>query len=79
MPGKHKLTVELDRDTIVRAKTLAARRGTTVSRLVASSIERIVEQDAAYDEAKQRALTFLEEGFPLGGTIRATRDELHER
>jgi hypothetical protein len=34
---------------------------------------------AAYEQAERRALSLLEGGFRLGGTIESTRDEWHER
>ncbi len=77
--GRQNLTVQLDRETVRRAKILAARQGTSISRLVADTIERLVGAEDAYEAAMRAALAHLERGFPLGGEIRATREELHER
>jgi len=38
-----------------------------------------VGEQKAYEAAHRRARATLERGFHLGGTIRATRDEWHER
>lgn len=38
-----------------------------------------VGETEAYDAAHRRARATLERGFHLGGTIRVTRDEWHER
>jgi Family of unknown function (DUF6364) len=76
---KLNLTVSLDRQTIRKAKIVAARRSTSISGLVAEQIERLVGEDEAYEQAKRQAIALLDQGFHLGGVIRATRDELHDR
>ena len=58
---------------------LAARRNTSISRLLAEQIETLVGEDDAYDQVRRRALALLEQGFHLGGHIESTRDEWHER
>jgi hypothetical protein len=62
-----------------RAKVLAAQRSTSVSRLVASEIERLIDEDDEYRNARQRALDHLEDGFHLGGGRPPPRESLHER
>lgn len=76
---KQNLTISLDRQTIQKAKVIAARRSTSISGLVARQIENLVGEEEAYERAKQRALALLDQGFHLGGKVRASRDELHER
>ena len=78
MPIKQNLTVSLDRDTIRKARILAAKRGTSVSGLVASQLMETVEEDQRYESARRAALELLERGFHLGGS-RFNRDDLHER
>ncbi len=73
------VTIRLDRKTIQSAKILAARRSTSLSALLASQIERLVGEDENYESSKGRALALLDKGFHLGGKVRASRDELHER
>ncbi len=73
------LTLRLDREIIRKARVLAAQEGTSVSKLLSRYVERMVEEEAAYEAARRRALALLDEGFHLGGTIRASRDEWHER
>jgi hypothetical protein len=58
---------------------LAAKRNTSISGLLAQQIESLVGEDDAYEQAQRRALALLDRGFPLGGRIRATRDDWHER
>jgi hypothetical protein len=76
---KQNLTVSLDRQTIQKAKVVAARRSTSISGLLAHQIEVLVGEEEAYERAERQAMTLLDQGFHLGGAIRATRDELHER
>lgn len=78
MPGKQNLTVQLDRDTIRRAKILAAKRGTSVSGFIASQIREAVETEDAYEASRRAALEWLEQGFRMGGG-RLDREVLHER
>jgi len=76
---KQNLTISLDRQTIRKAKIIAARRSTSISGLLARQIEILVGEEEAYERAERQALALLDRGFQLGGVIRATRDELHER
>jgi len=84
MPSSHtssrqNLTISLPREVIRKAKVLAARRDTSISGLLAEQIEHLVGEDEAYERAKRQAFQLLDRGFHLGGAVRATRDELHER
>jgi hypothetical protein len=76
---KQNLTIALERETIRKAKILAAKRSTSISGLLARQIEILVGEDEAYENSKREALTLLDHPFDLGGEIRASRDELHER
>jgi len=76
---KQNLTISLDRQTIRKAKIVAARRSTSISGLLARQIEILIGEEEAYERAERQAMTLLEEGLHLGGAIRASRDELHER
>jgi len=76
---KQNVTLSLSRETFRKAKILAARQETSISGLLAKQIEILVGQDEAYQRAQREAAALLEKGFHLGGVIRATRDELHER
>jgi hypothetical protein len=77
--GKQNLTISLDRHTIRMAKILAARRSTSISGLLARQIEILVGEEEAYERAERQAMSLLDQGFHLGGVIRASRDERHER
>jgi len=76
---KQNVTVSLSQQTLRKAKILAARRATSISGLLAEQIEILVGEEEAYEHAERQALTLLDQGFHLGGVIRASRDELHER
>ena len=76
---KRNLTVQLDEETVAKAKVLAARRSTSVSKLVAHEIQRLVGEDDAYRRARTAALAHLEKGFHLGGGALPDRDALHDR
>jgi hypothetical protein len=76
---KRNITISLSRNLLRKAKILAARRETSVSGLLAHEIESLVGEDEAYERAERQATALLERGFHMGGLIRASRDELHER
>ncbi len=79
MHVKQNITISLDRQTIRKAKILAARRETSISGLIAAQIESMVDEDAAFEQARLRALALLDEGFHLGGRHSVDRTALHER
>ena len=72
MADRQNITVQLDKETIHKAKVLAAKRGTSVSGLLASELERLVGDDESYEAARRSALAFLENGFELGGDVPPT-------
>lgn len=76
---KQNLTVSLPLQTLKKAKVLAARRDTSISKLLAEQIEILVGEDEAYEKAERQAAALLDQGFHLGGVIRANRIEWHER
>lgn len=75
---KRNLTVQLDEDVIQQAKVLAARRGTSVSTLVASELARLVADDDRYEDSYRRARRALAGAAPRGGR-RWSRDGLYDR
>lgn len=76
---RQNLTISLTRQTLRKAKILAARRATSISRLLAEQIEILVGEEEAYQSAHRQAQMLLDQGFHMGGVIRATRNQLHER
>jgi len=77
--SRQNLTISLTRQTLRKARVIAARRATSISGLIAEQIELLVGEEEAYARARRQALALLDQGFHLGGVIRASRDELHER
>jgi hypothetical protein len=76
---KQNVTISLDRQTIRKAKILAARRDTSISGLLAQQIEVLVGEEEAYERAERQAVALLDKGFHLGGSPPASREDVHER
>jgi hypothetical protein len=73
------LTVRLSRETIRKARIVAAERSTSISGLVAGEIERIADERSTSLRARERAFANMEAGWDLGVTHPVDRDALHER
>lgn len=76
---KQNITVTLDKETIRKAKVVAAARSTSVSRLLAAEIERLVAEHDRYEEAKKAAIAELRRGYDLGGGPLPRRGEAYDR
>lgn len=75
---KQNITLALDKDIIQRLRMVAARRMTSVSNLLREELVALVDRAEKYDQAKAKALAFLDQGFHLGGKP-AARDDLYDR
>ena len=75
---RQNITIALEQNLLRKARVLAAERGTSVSRLLAAELERLVNESEAYKRARDAALADLDRGLRLGGRP-ASRDALHER
>lgn len=75
---KQNITLSLDSELLKSARVLAAEQGTSVSKLLAAELERLVRNDRAYRQAREQALSVLDQGLHLGGG-RPNRSSLHER
>lgn len=73
------ITLRVDDDLVREAKILAARRGTSVSRLIAEELEGLVRSERRYDAARARALGRLTNATDLEWTAPRSRAELHDR
>lgn len=75
------ITLSLPEEDLREARILAARRGTSVSQLLARVLREIIESETGYDTARKRSLALLSEGVDLGthGRLAWSRDDLHER
>jgi hypothetical protein len=76
---KRNITIQLDDATVQKARVVAAKRGSSISRLLSEQIDLLARQDDDYDRAMQDALTELERGYDLGGGPYPARDEVHDR
>jgi hypothetical protein len=77
--SKQNVTISLTRQTLQKVKVLAARRATSISGLLAKQVEILVGEEEAYARAQRQAMTLLDQAFHMGGVIRASRGQLHER
>jgi hypothetical protein len=75
------ITLSLPEEDLRDARVLAARRGTSISQLLARMLRETVERETGYDAARDHSLATLREGMDLGtgGRMTWTRDDLHER
>jgi len=73
------ITIKIESDLAQEAKVLAAKRGTSLSRLVAEQLMVMVREDQVYAAAKRRALRRLMRGYNLGWEKSANREDLHDR
>ncbi len=76
---KRNVTAAIDRELLKRARALAAQRGTSISGLLAAELEKLVNHEQQYQQARARALARLASGFHLGGGKMPSREELHDR
>jgi hypothetical protein len=76
---KQNITLSIEKELLKKAKLMAAKKETSVTKLLTEQLTKIVSEDDQYDLAKKRALAVLKKGFHLGGSIITEREELHER
>ena len=75
---KTNITIRIDDGLAHEAKVLAAKRGTSLSRLIAEELKSIVASEEAYQVARAGALRDIQEAPPLGYSA-VDRNSLHER
>ena len=75
------ITLSLPEEILREAKVVAARRGTSVSALLAGALSELVERESGYAAARERSLAAFGRGRDLGtgGEVGWDRDELHDR
>lgn len=78
MAAKQNITVAIEPTLLKKARAIAARRGQSVSALLADELRELVSEDAQYTAARKRAVALFSTPLPLGGTP-VSREELHER
>ena len=79
MRPKQNITMAIDKRLLKRARALAAKRGASVSAMLAGERQRMVERETAYELAKAKALAQLDSPFHLGGAGITDREALHDR
>ncbi len=77
--GKTNLTIQLDEQVVREARVVAARRGTSVSRLVAQELTELVANDQRYEAARQRATDLMARAESHGGRTWTRPDLYSER
>ena len=78
MTSKTNFRLTIDSNLLRDVETLVAREGTSINALMTELLEDRVKKEQDHEQAKQRALARLREGFDLGGRP-FSRDEIHER
>ncbi len=78
---RQNVTLSLPKETLRKAKILAAERQTSLSALLTEALEEIVGKSDLYEIARQRQLVLMEKGFEfdLDETVTWNRNDLHER
>lgn len=76
---RQNITVSLTKQTIRRAKLLAARQSTSISGLLEKQIKMLVGEEEEYEIAHRQALNLMDKGLRLGGARMIPREELHRR
>ena len=76
---KQNITLALDKNVLKKARAFAARRGTSVSAMLATELQRITAEETQYEQAKEKALAQLISPFRLGGAKITNREALHDR
>jgi post-segregation antitoxin (ccd killing protein) len=73
------LTIQLDENTIKRARIVATRRSISISRLVSEEINKAAETEEYWSTARRTALNQLNNPFHLGGQKQPNRESLYDR
>lgn len=75
------VTLSLPRPLLRRVRIAAAKRDTSISALLAASLEDLVRRDEDREVATQRFLARARSGYDMGsqGRLSLSRDELHDR
>ena len=76
---KQNVTLSIEKEIIKKGKVVAARRDTSISKMLSDLLKGMVENDDRYEAAKRSALQQLKKGIPLGGKITWQREDLYER
>jgi hypothetical protein len=78
-PKKTNITLKLDASLVRAIKVIAAKRGISVSALLAGKLEEEVQRSGEYEQAMKRAFALMKGSSAYGWQKPKSRDELHER
>ena len=78
---RQNVTISLPVSVLKKARHLAVEEGSSLSGLLASFVERLVDEASEKERAARRIRRRLDGGFDFGtnGAITWTRDDVHER
>ncbi|MBP1727882.1 MAG: CopG domain protein DNA-binding domain protein [Deltaproteobacteria bacterium] len=78
---RQNVTLSLPQNLLRQAKHIATRHHKSLSEFMRESLEQRVEEVSGYKKAMERQIKLMSAGFDLGtcGTIKISRDDLHER
>ncbi len=81
MEDTQNITLAIPKDVLRKAKILAIQKNTSLSALLSKTLKDLVAHQEAYEQARQRNLALLKNGYNLGtsGKIGWKRENLHDR
>ena len=75
---KQNITLSLEKELIKKGKIVAAKKETSISKMLGELLKEIVDKEDQYEAAKRNALQTLQQGFNLGGSITWKREDLYD-
>ena len=76
---KHKVTLTIDAQLLLKARATAAERGVSLNQFVNELLADVVRQRRQFDIARRRALERLRVGLDLCWAPPRSRADVHER
>lgn len=76
---KQNVTLSIEKEILKKGKVVAARKDTSISRMLAELLKNMVVNEERYEAAKRSALQLLKKPVHLGGKISWKREDLYER
>ncbi|MDW7683802.1 MAG: CopG family transcriptional regulator [Bacillota bacterium] len=75
------ITLSIPKEILKKIKHIAVEKDTSISKMLTSTLEEIVSREEGYQQARERQLKLMEEGFDMGLYGKATwkRNELYDR
>ena len=66
---KQNITLSIEKELIKKGKIIAARKDTSVSKMLSDLIKEVVDDDDRFEAAKRNTLNILKKGFHFGGEL----------